>query len=248
MKHILSLYGLLICLLATACSKSSDPAPAAAPAFTASRPVVEVDEELQFSNASTNAARYEWAFGDGQTSTQPNPKVRYAQSGTFTVTLTAFNTENKAATQKAVVTVGRRKLSGIRVVRMSFVTPAGQPWDTDGTGPDISFEFRGTSRAGSSVPFTTNVSLGTLYSDLTPASLPLNIDLTRTPVEFPLDGNFTFAMKEYNNAQLLIRTMVGATLLTTAPSADRNAQGSGTYTYESPDGAYQLVFSYITTP
>jgi hypothetical protein len=42
-----------------------------------------------FTNTSTNAASYLWDFGDGATSTLPNPSHTYAVSGTYTITLTA---------------------------------------------------------------------------------------------------------------------------------------------------------------
>ena len=44
-----------------------------------------------FNDAITNASSLTWDFGDGQTSTQPNPSHTYAQSGKFTVRLIASN-------------------------------------------------------------------------------------------------------------------------------------------------------------
>ncbi|MFN7326754.1 MAG: PKD domain-containing protein [Chitinophagales bacterium] len=44
-----------------------------------------------FSNQSLAATSFLWDFGDGQTSTQPNPVHTYAQNGTYTVQLTATN-------------------------------------------------------------------------------------------------------------------------------------------------------------
>ena len=44
-----------------------------------------------FQNTSNNANTYLWDFGDGNTSTAPNPTHTYAQDGTYTVTLTASN-------------------------------------------------------------------------------------------------------------------------------------------------------------
>jgi PKD repeat protein len=250
MKKSLYLCCLFIFLIATACSKSdsNDPAPAASANFTSSRTVVELDEQIQFTNTSANATRFEWEFGNGQTSTLASPTIQYNQTGRFTVTLKAFNPDNQATTQTTIVTVGRRKLSEIRLVRMAFVTPTGQPWDTDGSGPDIGFEFLGTSRSPSSPPFTGLVGLGHAFPDLTPASLPLVGDLTFNPIEFPLDGNFSCTVKEYDWTPVRIRDMHTATLYTGAPSTDRNALGAGTYTYESPDHAWYMVFSYVTTP
>jgi len=44
-----------------------------------------------FTNTSTNATSYSWAFGDGATSTLQNPSHTYAAAGTYNVTLTATN-------------------------------------------------------------------------------------------------------------------------------------------------------------
>ncbi|MDX1909889.1 MAG: PKD domain-containing protein, partial [Saprospiraceae bacterium] len=47
---------------------------------------------VTFVNASANADGYLWDFGDGFTSTEPNPVHTYAAPGNYVVTLTALNT------------------------------------------------------------------------------------------------------------------------------------------------------------
>lgn len=46
---------------------------------------------VNFTNLSTGATNYLWRFGDGNTSTQISPTHVYAQSGTYTITLVAFD-------------------------------------------------------------------------------------------------------------------------------------------------------------
>ena len=46
---------------------------------------------VQFTNESENATRYEWDFGDFNTSTEENPSHEYLSAATFTVTLKAFD-------------------------------------------------------------------------------------------------------------------------------------------------------------
>jgi peptidyl-prolyl cis-trans isomerase B (cyclophilin B) len=46
--------------------------------------------KIAFINQSEKANAFEWDFGDGQTSTDSNPKHRYTQSGTYVVKLTAM--------------------------------------------------------------------------------------------------------------------------------------------------------------
>ncbi len=47
---------------------------------------------VQFTNGSTNAMAYLWGFGDGGTSTLTNPSHTYTASGTYNVTLIAYDT------------------------------------------------------------------------------------------------------------------------------------------------------------
>ncbi|MCI5081442.1 MAG: PKD domain-containing protein, partial [Saprospiraceae bacterium] len=48
-------------------------------------------ETVQFENITSNAESYLWDFGNGQTSTDENPSFTFNQSGTFDVSLTAYN-------------------------------------------------------------------------------------------------------------------------------------------------------------
>ena len=52
---------------------------------------IVTDLEVVFTNLSANADSYEWNFGDGNTSSAENPIYTYAESGDYTVTLTATN-------------------------------------------------------------------------------------------------------------------------------------------------------------
>jgi gliding motility-associated-like protein len=47
-----------------------------------------------FVNQTGGASRYVWSFGDGATSTDPNPTHRYTSPGVYCVTLTAFNIDD----------------------------------------------------------------------------------------------------------------------------------------------------------
>lgn len=46
---------------------------------------------VSFTQTSTGAIRYDWDFGDGATSTTPNPTHTYTTAGQYTVTLTVTN-------------------------------------------------------------------------------------------------------------------------------------------------------------
>ena len=62
--------------------------------FTASEPLVSIfNSAVSFTNTSTNAARYKWNFGDGQSSSEENPVHIFDRTGTNSVTLIAANGE-----------------------------------------------------------------------------------------------------------------------------------------------------------
>lgn len=61
-----------------------------------------------FTNLSQNANSYLWNFGDGSTSTETNPTHTYSESGTYQVSLTAFNNQcaDSTISQSIQVIVG----------------------------------------------------------------------------------------------------------------------------------------------
>ena len=59
--------------------------------FNASTTNATVDDNICFTNKSLNAHHYEWDFGDGQTSTEPNPCHAYSSRGVYYVQLTAYS-------------------------------------------------------------------------------------------------------------------------------------------------------------
>ncbi|HHB78669.1 MAG TPA: PKD domain-containing protein [Saprospiraceae bacterium] len=64
----------------------------------------EAPADVQFTNDSHKADRYEWDFGDGQTSTEEAPMHHYTKSGHYNVTLKAFKGK-KVRTKKQIVIV-----------------------------------------------------------------------------------------------------------------------------------------------
>lgn len=63
----------------------------------------EFPSEATFENKSINAASFAWNFGNGQTSTEANPRVTYEEPGFYTVTLTC-TAENNVYYNKLVRT------------------------------------------------------------------------------------------------------------------------------------------------
>ncbi|WP_341841275.1 PKD domain-containing protein [Chitinophaga caseinilytica] len=64
------------------------PGPTAAYSFLPTKPIENTP--TTFTNESRNAVRYRWDFGDGNSSTDPNPTHQYLRSGVYEVCLTAY--------------------------------------------------------------------------------------------------------------------------------------------------------------
>ena len=60
---------------------------------------------VDFTNNSTNATSYNWSFGDGSTSTVPDPQHIYSNDGTYTVILEAVNPCGSIITEQTVTIV-----------------------------------------------------------------------------------------------------------------------------------------------
>lgn len=96
---------------AAGCADSTSVEVLAAPHVTAGaevdEPVVALidgEAEMAFTNTSTGATQYQWNFGDGNVSAEPNPLHFYTAAGSYTVGLSAWN-DYCSDTHQIVVTV-----------------------------------------------------------------------------------------------------------------------------------------------
>ncbi len=75
-------------------------------AFSVSSNTVIVNNNLTFTDNSTNANAWFWTYGDGNTSNMQNPIYAYTTPGVYTVTLSSINTAcNYTVTSTKVITV-----------------------------------------------------------------------------------------------------------------------------------------------
>lgn len=81
-------FKLLASLFIIAFLASCNKKPNAAFGFSTTDPLI--DEEITFSNSSTNSETYTWDFGDGTSSEEVSPKKAYLIEGTYNVSLTAY--------------------------------------------------------------------------------------------------------------------------------------------------------------
>lgn len=95
--------------------------PSPTPAFTYSIN----GSTVTFNNTSTDAQSYQWTFGDGQTSTQPNPIHNFTTGGVYTITLNASNAYCARSTSQTIA-IG---LSGVEDLFESgiFINPNPTP-------------------------------------------------------------------------------------------------------------------------
>ncbi|MEL7124259.1 MAG: peptidylprolyl isomerase, partial [Bacteroidota bacterium] len=57
---------------------------------------------VTFENFSEKAERFEWQFGDGDTTSMVSPEHRFMESGTYNVILTAYKGKKKRMTEKEI--------------------------------------------------------------------------------------------------------------------------------------------------
>ncbi len=108
------------------------------------------DLTVNFTNTSTDALTYLWDFGDNNSSTAVDPTHTYSNGGTFTVSLTAYNscdtvTVSQMVTLSAIPTAdaGSDVTSGCASLLVNFSdlstnAPTSWTWDFPGGNPSSS--------------------------------------------------------------------------------------------------------------
>jgi len=137
MNKIYKFLGLAMVILYLAGCNDEDPKlPLPTIDFSTDPAILEVGKPVKFNNLTTNASSYQWNFGDGQTSTQVSPTITYDESGTYTVTLTAFTDDNQSDSVSQNLTVGERVMTGISINSIPFINLDGEDWDDPAGKPD----------------------------------------------------------------------------------------------------------------
>ena len=135
------LLGLILAMVVVSCSEK-DPLPLSNASFEWLTIAPERYQEVKFENLSSNAKTYEWDFGDGSAiSTEIAPIHTYGESGDFIVSLKAYTEDDQVSTETKVLDIGERYLTGMYITNISPNDAEGNPWDDDGTGPDVLMQF-----------------------------------------------------------------------------------------------------------
>lgn len=148
--------------------------------------LVEVNQPVHFENCSFDSHSYYWWFDDSTTSDEHKPVKAYTQRGKYLVYLTAYSKNtNKQSKTNEIIQVGNRFLTLMVIRDISFTQPNNQPWDGDGTGPDVRLTYGPVSQGGNT--FTLQE-----LTDLQPGQLPFewaplqDMMLTDEPWRFTL--------------------------------------------------------------
>lgn len=70
--------------------------------FSSPEQQITLPSKIKFENQSKDADRYEWNFGDGQTSSMASPEHLYTKSGVYTVQLKAFKGNKMSMHQQRI--------------------------------------------------------------------------------------------------------------------------------------------------
>lgn len=138
--------------------------------------------------------------------------------GTYSVKLTATNTNEQRASTAIPIRIGRRTLKTLRLTAMPATRPNGQPWHADGTGLNLSCSVYVGSvfgvRAGGS----------DIYSNVQTTSLPVNLAIGSSFY----DGSMLIILSD--NIGRVREDIVSIPIVVTGPPANRDEAGNGSYT------------------
>lgn len=164
-------------VLVIGCSKD-DPAPLAVADFTFSDDAKFAPLKIQFQAQTENAIKVEWDFGDGNTSTDPNPSHIYTKGGTYQVRLDVFNSEDKKDTKTKSLVV----LNAPTKFRIDKITVTSIPFDNNGSNWDL--------LDGPDVYLTVGAFSTTIYYD--------NVLTNSLPLVFGADAGFPQSIVKTN--------------------------------------------------
>ena len=98
-------------------------------------------ELVTFSSTSINAEEYEWDLGNGESSDQETVKTAFDTPGRYEIKLKVKSKRGKTNETTTFIYVGKFYFANISIQEINFNDGNGNPWDTDGSGPDITFDL-----------------------------------------------------------------------------------------------------------
>ncbi len=99
---------------------------------------------MRFSSDATNAKKYHWDFGDGNTSAEPDPGHTFTDTGIYVVRLMINDDTALQATYELLVfraPANTHLMDGDHVWRHSWGQSFSGGWDTTVYGPDVTMRI-----------------------------------------------------------------------------------------------------------
>lgn len=125
----------------SSCSET-DPLPVSKADFKITSVAPEIDAPVQFENLSLNASAFVWDYGDGfKDSLVIDPSHIYSEPGDYVVKMTAYTEDGQKSEALKDIEVGERFLTGMWLININMVDSLGNPWDDDGSGPDVLYQL-----------------------------------------------------------------------------------------------------------
>tara|TARA_R100000951_G_scaffold17333_1_gene13801 strand:+ start:1315 stop:2280 length:966 start_codon:yes stop_codon:yes gene_type:complete len=115
--------------------------------------------EVQFTDTSSGADSVLWNFGDGNTSTERNPKHKFYENGNYNVTLTVTNSAGEAISQESVQVNGigdTNETEGEVEVIYGCTNPDATNYNPNATQDDGSCQYNSEQETTSTEPRPTN--------------------------------------------------------------------------------------------
>ncbi|HEY0041887.1 MAG TPA: PKD domain-containing protein, partial [Flavisolibacter sp.] len=146
------------------------------PIFTTNLPnnILCEGEPITFNNTSESFApitNYNWSFGDGSTSTAPNPPPHlYAAPGVYQVSLKIKGLDGCERDSSKTITVASIPSAELNVYDTCFGKTPRLEFENTNFGVSYSWELDGTSVSGSQQPILTNLAAGNHHVNVVVAS------------------------------------------------------------------------------
>lgn len=226
---------------------SASPPPAPIANFDSTPSTVTLTLPIQFNDTSLNTpTSWIWAFGDTTGSTLQNPAHTYTSIGTYTVTLTATNSQGSNAISKNVTVVAQ----AAPVAAFTYTPSSGQYplavsfTDTTSNLPTSwNWNFGDGNVSASRNPSHTFVSVGTFTVNLTAYNSAGNSSVTHNVTAQSLSG---FNRQDLQMAKQYTLTVTFVDSLTNNPIPVVTVFDSNGYNTTTSTGIFSYSYPYST--
>ncbi|QKZ12795.1 PKD domain-containing protein [Spirosoma sp. KUDC1026] len=153
---------------------------------------------IKFTNNSTDGTAYSWDFGDGTTSTDKDPTITYAKSGTYTIQLTTTSSTGSQRVTSQPITILDCVLKRVTIADFQWNGIGQVPtWDNTKRA-DLTLELGQRSPTGSPIVVSSFLYRSEPVKGITNTTVPFIIPVTQ-PVILNPAILFSFIINLYGN-------------------------------------------------